>query len=154
MGREIRRVPEDWEHPRYTAETSFGRGQAGKFIPLFDNDFAAAAEEWMVNLDLFRRGEHPCQAMIEKYADYFWQYDESPDSKTCRVRQWIPEEATHYQVYETVSEGTPLTPPLPSKQAVVDYLVTRGDFCDQQEHERGWNRAAAERFVQDEYAPS
>ena len=61
----------------------------------------------------------------------------------------MPEEATAYQMYETVSEGTPLTPPCESKGAVVNYLVEHGDFWG-----NTWTRSAAERFVQDEWAPS
>lgn len=37
MGREIRRVPENWNHPRYTPDTAYQKSQIDQFIPLNDN---------------------------------------------------------------------------------------------------------------------
>lgn len=37
MGREIRRVPMDWEHPK---------DERGYFIPLFDRDYESVGLEW------------------------------------------------------------------------------------------------------------
>ena len=41
MGREIRRVPKGWEHPR---------DEGGKYIPMFDQSYDDAAKEWLEGL--------------------------------------------------------------------------------------------------------
>jgi hypothetical protein len=59
-----------------------------------------------------------------------------------------------WQVWETVSEGSPITPVMSTREALIDYLVQNGDLWDQKGHEGGWKRDAAERFVAAEWAPS
>ena len=152
MGREIRRVPRDWKHPKYTKETTMHQNQIGGYIPLHDNDYVSAAEAWIAEFDLWRAGTH--EAQPSKYARYFWEYSTPPDPASYRHRKWTESRATHYQLYENVSEGTPLTPPMPSAEALVEYLVQHGDFWDQQDGRGGWPRAAAERMVASGYAPS
>jgi hypothetical protein len=66
-----------------------------------------------------------------------------------------PQEMTWYQVYETVSEGTPVTPPFETQSELVEYLVANGDFWDQRCRKEGssimecapWSRKQAEAFV-------
>lgn len=53
------------------------------------------------------------------------------------------------QLYETVSEGTPITPPFKTKEQLVDWLATNKDFWGHQ-----WTREQAQAMVEDEYAPS
>lgn len=62
---------------------------------------------------------------------------------------WTDEERTHYQWYEDVSEGTPLSPPFPTETELVDHIVEHGDpvYGD-------ITRAQAEQFVKDKWAPS
>ena len=76
---------------------------------------------------------------------------------------WKPEDMTWYQVYETVSEGTPVTPPFKTKEELIDYLVVDGDFWDQERRREGnttincspWPREQAEEFVHSTgWAPS
>ena len=66
-------------------------------------------------------------------------------------------------MYETVSEGTPVTPPFATKEELVEYLIEHGDFWDQKRRKEGntimpcdpWTREQAETFVNDtEWAPS
>lgn len=152
MGREIRRVPGDWEHPTYTADNAPHQDRIGDEIPLYDNDYESVAEEWLADLSLWTCGEHPSQP--SKYARYFWEYDAPPDEDSYRKRKWTAEEATHFQVYETVSEGTPVTPVFATKAEIIDYLVACGDEWDQSCGSGGWSRENAERFVESEWAPS
>jgi|SRR5712675_695172 len=139
MGREIRRVPADWEHPR---------NDKGKFIPLFDEDYETAAIEWVANFELWQVGKHEAQPC--KYCKFFWEYDSPPDQQAYRKRKWTEAEATHYQVYETVSEGTPITPRFASKEELVNWLCTHKDYWD----DGPLSRIQAEAFVKDEWVPS
>ena len=62
---------------------------------------------------------------------------------------------TWWQVYETVSEGTPVTPPFETQEELVEYLVANGDFWDQSRRAKGgssmpcgpWPREQAKKFV-------
>lgn len=148
MGREIRRVPPDWEHPVYTADDTRDPDRLGKTKPLYDNDYQSVAEEWISHFEAHRRGE-PISAWSAKYA-YYWEYDSPPDKEYYRARKWTEEEATHYQMYETVSEGTPLTPVFATKEELVQHLISHGTAWDR----HPWSETAARAFVEDEYAPS
>lgn len=149
MGREIRKVPSDWEHPCYTVGDAPRVDMVDEYQPLHDEDYETASEQWIADFALWQRGEHPNQPCA--YCRYFWEYDLPPDVEMHRSRKWTETEATHFQVYETVSEGTPVTPHFATKAELVDHLVQHGDSWDQ---DRGWDQEAATKFVESEWAPS
>lgn len=59
-----------------------------------------------------------------------------------------------WQVWETVSEGSPVTPVLSTREALIEYLVQHGDAWDQKQGDGGWKRENAEAFVKNEHAMS
>lgn len=65
-----------------------------------------------------------------------------------------PPEGDGWQVWETVSEGSPVTPAFATADELVDYLVKYGDAWDQKRGDGGWNRENAESFVARGYAMS
>lgn len=160
MGREIRRVPPNWEHPK---------DKNGKYKPLHDKSFAEAGRIWLNNCIAWNNGTH--EDLIEhpeRKVDYpfYWQWDGNPPNQEY-YRPEFTNEPTWYQVYETVSEGTPVTPPFATKEEIVEYLVANGDFWDQDSWNKrftepiyfdaqqpGWNRDSAQRFVDAEWCPS
>lgn len=157
MGREIRRVPPNWEHPRQTCphSTWFGgcreaEENDGKcFKPMYDRDFETEIEDWYAQYQLWKKGEHPDQADYpdDTKGKTFWDWDGGPPDPEYHRPKWSEEEATWYQVYQTVSEGTPVTPPFATKEELVDYLVEHGDSWDQERGDGGWDRKNAEAFV-------
>jgi hypothetical protein len=147
MGREIRKVPADWQHPRWTEDDALRPSLIGKFRPLFDEDYETAAEGWIVSFKLWCEGEHPDQDPDTKY---YWEQDSPPNKESYRDRKWTQEEATHFVVYETVSEGTPVTPAFATAESLIEHLATKG--CDWDSGP--WDRGSAERFVKDGWAPS
>jgi hypothetical protein len=72
----------------------------------------------------------------------------APEPADYRTRAWTPEQATHYQAYETISLGTPITPRFATSDELIDYLVKHGDFSSQQRCDGGWSRSSAENFVE------
>lgn len=68
--------------------------------------------------------------------------------------RYEPPAGDGWQVWETVSEGSPVTPAFPTKEALIDYLVQNGDLWDQKRAEGGWKREAAEKFVESAWSPS
>ena len=116
----------------------------GELRPCYDIDYDSAAVQWMKELKEWEAGTHP---ELCDYIKYYWEYSSPPDKTTCRPR--FEKEPTWFQVYETVSEGTPVTPPFSSKAELVEYLVEYGD---------DWSgpvsRQSAMAFVETEWAPS
>lgn len=154
MGNEIRRVPADWVHPVYTKETANDPRRIGQFIPLHDDDYETAAEAWMQNYALWREGNHPDQGKSWADQKYFWDYDPPPSQDVYRERKWSESEATHYQMYQTVSEGSPVSPVFATLQELAEYLIANGDFWDQKRGDGGWSRESAEGFVKTGFAMS
>ena len=164
MGREIRKVPAHWDHP--ISKDAYGRE---RMQPMYDQTFAEASEEWLDDFDRIRRGE-----MTDFERKWYplgvleWANEETPPDPQY-YRPWEDEDATWFQVWETVSEGTPVSPPFETKEELIDYLAENGDFWDQKrckesDWERlwggipgksGWGRETAERFVRGPgWAPS
>jgi hypothetical protein len=70
-------------------------------------------------------------------------------------QQVEPPPGDGWQVWETVSEGSPVTPVFITADALIDYLVSHGDAWDQKRGEGGWTREQAAAFVNDaQWVPS
>jgi hypothetical protein len=145
MGREIRRVPANWAHPQYTEDTATRREQIGQYIPLND-DHAKALKDFEKDI-----AENGLKEAIDSWgggpqSNDYAQYEGKP-------LDW-------WQAYETVSEGTPVSPAFATPEELIEYLVANGDYWDQERRDRGsstkqgYSRAAAEAFVRCGWAPS
>ena len=155
MGRMLVMVPPNWSHPRIIHQN----GEEG-FQPILNRSFEEVASKWEQECRKWEAGERPdycpeeCKSM--RYSD--WAGDR-PNPKY--YRPWKEEEATWYQLWENVSDGTPVTPPFPTKGQLIEYLVENGDFWDQARRREGvtgmdcdpWSREAAETMVNDGYRP-
>lgn len=160
MGREIRRVPPNWEHPKR---------DNGSYQPMYDHSASDRFAQWLEDFENFKAKE-----MDEVCREYgydprdayaaFCEYDGGPpDHEYCRPN-WDESEAMWIQVYETVSEGTPVSPPFETPEELIDYLVKNGDFWDQKRradpNRMGgmncdpWPREQAERFVKTGFSVS
>lgn len=150
MGRELRRVPANWDHPKCMRQ----RGTVD-YQPMVNSPFGPEMRQWITEWEAWERGERPDSCTDENKALPFWEWSGSPPDPLYHRPDWKPEEMTWFQVYETVSEGTPVTPPFATKEELVDYLVANGDFWDQKRREEGnsfmncepWTRQQAEAFV-------
>jgi hypothetical protein len=154
MSREVRRVPADWQHPRWAHDelVTSQAHLAGRYQPCVDADYESACREWYADAALWCRGEHPDQQKQPRpsyLANYRWYHEwHAPPHRKChRERAWTPEEATHYQVYETVTEGTPITPVFATLEEMVEHLVRYGTDWDDDRAHPGWDRAAAVAFA-------
>ena len=142
MGREIRRVPIHWQHPRKPD---------GDYQPLYDEDYETAARLWLMECVRWEYHwlEHGCGP---EGCDtrYYWDWEGSSPEDTYYRPAWQPGTKMGFQMYETVTEGTPLSPVFPSKQLLADWLCTHTDWCGDGPR----TREQAEMFVKDEWAPS
>lgn len=154
MGREIRKVIPNWDHPkREIIDYRTGR-MVEDYQPMYDRSAGEAFSEWLKGWERWNQGEyesvcedHPEYQLMDWYSA-FCDYSGCPPDHTFHRPAWDEQEMTWFQVYETVSEGTPVSPPFESKEELIDYLVNHGDFWDQKRGDGGWGREHAEQFVQ------
>ncbi len=160
MGREIRRVPPHWQHPK----KEFPRVVNGRYAmveeyqPLYKRDFAEAMEEWYADWKKWEAGERDPDAPAGMK---YHEWTSGPPDPAYYQHGIKEEECTWFQVYETVSEGTPVTPPFGTTEELAQYLAEHGDFWDQKRVERGtqagpagWGIESARKFVSAGWAPS
>lgn len=123
MSRSIRRVPGDWKHPTMPN---------GKFQPMFDIFYSDAVDDWNYNNELWSKGEHPDQIQFESVKEYtsYDQYHSYPDPSFYIQGNKDTFKRTHYQVYETVSEGTPKSPVFETEGQVKEWLLSIGNSSD------------------------
>lgn len=124
MGREVRRVPSGYEHPR---------DKRGNYVPLFDGRGYAG------DLAYFEAHEAEWRA---SYGDDLGG-ETRPDP--ARYTEAFPlDTATAYCIYETVSEGTPWSPVFDEPEALLHWLVVSA----------GYEPEAAAKFLVAGWAPS
>ena len=116
MGREIRRVPKNWEHPR-TFDT-------------VNPQYKPLSEDYVGSLKYYQKDA-----------------DSEPADKP-NIKDYMPA-GKWYQLFETVSEGTPLSPPFATKEELVQWLTSNSDYWKHQ-----WTQEQAEGIVKSEWAPS
>lgn len=150
MGREIRMVPPEWTHPK---------NDRGRMQPMYDRQFENVFAHWLSDFDRIRDDdltdiERECYTGDGKMALAEWLRDEGIPPDPSYYRPWKLEDATWVQVWETVSEGTPVTPPFATKNELIDYLVAGGDDWDREIRRGGYSREQATAFVNAGWAPS
>lgn len=152
MGREVRMVPPNWEHPKESIANHLKRTMEECYKPMYDRTYDVEAKKWTKNCVLWSKGKHLDQPQDEKY---YWEWEGPPPNKEYYV-PYDGKDATWFQLYETVSEGTPVSPPFKTKNELVDYLVEHGDFWDEKRGEHSYsNRKSTEKFIHSSgWAPS
>ena len=136
MGRKIRRVPKGWQHPRDE------RGHK----PLYDKDYDSAALEWLSEFREFysdANAEERKRIEQEHGIKFFWDWHGMPPNEKYYRPAWAAEEMTHYQAYETVSEGTPISPVFETLDELKSFLLAEGHSA-----------SATDEFIRGGWAPS
>lgn len=163
MGREIRRVPPNWEHPRWTEDDAPRADLVGEYKSMHNTTYVEAARAWLEECKAWDDGTH---ADVVEYPDrkerfpYFWEWGGNPPDPNY-YRPEYTEEATWWQVYQTVSEGYPVSPPFETPEELAQWLSENGDYWHQDRVARGLVLAGARptyeqalRFVMSGWSPS
>lgn len=133
MGREVRMVPKDWQHPvRSDKVDAYGPD----YIALNEGPWEVRAATWDDDNAHWQKGE-----------ERHWGFDKEPDTWVSVQAQrkidyptyeewagerprsedymptWTPEEATWYMMYESTSEGTPLSPAFETPEELARWLA-------------------------------
>jgi hypothetical protein len=111
-------VPPNWEHPK---KEFFNREG---YQPMVGRNYDITANEWLEECILWSKGIHPSQN--PEYA-FYWDYAGAPPNRKYYAH-YKKEDCTWYQLYENVSEGTPVSPPFATKEELADYLEKNGNF--------------------------
>lgn len=129
MGREVRRVPADWQHPK---------DKAGQFIPLFEgHKFAEWLSDWEKGAAQWENGRarsYGPEAGADGYGPINEKYrgmkyeeyaGEKPDRESF-MPAWPPEQCTHCMMYEDTTEGTPISPAFATPEELARWLADTG----------------------------
>jgi hypothetical protein len=122
MGREVRMVPENWEHPK---------DEYGWDRPLLESSDRVPYEQWLedvrqwnagfmrdwVNGGYLPKDETLKDIPLDEWAGY------TPDQSMNTMPNWPEEIRTHYMMYETVTEGTPLSPAFSTREELAQWLT-------------------------------
>lgn len=140
MGREIRRVPVDFVHPY----DIYGHLQG-----MFNQTLAEADEEWELELADWRaKGGTNMLEFVEDYG--IKPSDDSGAMKAYyRPDDWPPEDERGWVVYQTVSEGSPVTPCFATKDELWFHLVNHGT-----DYDTPMSREAAQAFIDNGWVPT
>lgn len=117
MGREVRRVPADWQHPE------------GKCLL---DGYARRVREWDEQSAQWERGlvtdyRGGWQPKKEHHAGQtFVQWGGKRPDPDNYMPEWPEAERTHYQMYETCTEGSPISPVCASPEELARWLADNG----------------------------
>jgi hypothetical protein len=129
---EIRKVSKDWKHPR---------DENGRFIPLFGCSYSKCCAEWDEEKEMWDTGFVLLYSPTGPHVRTYKPKEENLCSLTFEERQgWgrpiqeeymperEPEEKTHFQMYETVSLGTPISPIKETQEELEERLIENWVF--------------------------
>lgn len=117
MSREVRRVPANWQHPEQEGHYD------GRLQPMHDQSFASAMREWIAGWDAWERGERPSYCSDENRDIPYWEWEGGPPQPKYYRPDWSDAERTHLMMYETTSEGTPISPAFATPEELARWLV-------------------------------
>lgn len=101
-GREVRRVPLNWEHPKTLH---------GGLKPLHPAaDYEQAVESW----EAYYKA-HGLQKTLDEHGQ--------PPNRDDYMPEWSPEGAAAFRMYETTSEGTPISPAFGTVEELCRWLA-------------------------------
>lgn len=128
MGREVRRVPKDWEHPvDFEHKDRYDR----HYLKPLHEGYTDALNEWIAERELWDKdseapgrwndGEARMESKRSGESADEW-HGKRPDPSDY-APEWPESERTHYQMYETCSEGTPISPVMETPEELARWLA-------------------------------
>jgi len=124
MGREIRRVPKNWEHPI----GSDGR----QYKALWDGNYDEELADYQKHLNQWNKGftddyEGGWKPIEDRHRNMtFSDWHGGRPYKEDYMPKWSDEEKTHIVMYETCTEGTPISPAFDNPQDLAQWLFDNG----------------------------
>lgn len=141
MGREVRRVPADWIHP---VDGTYSDGSV-RHVGLLGGDFASHLAEYEQEKAEWDAGQFPAWAGEESKKLSFEEWSGEPPKAEDYMPQWSEAEKTHLMMYETCSEGSPISPAFLTPEELARWLVDNNAsaFGSSTASYEGWLRVAS-----------
>jgi hypothetical protein len=147
MGREVRLVPANWQHPK---------NEHGHYVALYDGkdydrkvrEWDEASAKWQEGLrDDWKGGWRPLDGTEE--ANTYAEWDGERPNADDYMPRWTEAEARRLMMYETCSEGTPISPDFETPEELARWLADNGAsaFGYQTASYEGWLRVAQGGFA-------
>ena len=125
MGRELRKVTADWEHPR---------DSNGNYKPLLGDSYRKSLTEWQEGRQkweegfrkawFFQEGREKWVPKVEDEMEISWEEWVGEIPKKCDyMPDWEDEDRTNIQMYEDTTEGTPISPVMKDPEELARWLV-------------------------------
>lgn len=120
MSREVRMVPADWKHPKKL--DIYGREV---YEALLDGEeYQSRVDDWDEEYAEWKSGWRPDYCDEEKYQVMTYeQWAGQRPHKDEYMPDWPVSERTHYMMYETTSEGTPISPAFETPEKLARWLA-------------------------------
>ena len=121
MGREVRRVSKNWEHPK----------NDGNLKPLLGYSFTEELKDWNEGNEQWKKGfreswddKNPWKPKTKDQEEMTYEEwaGEKPKAEYF-MPEWKEEEKTHIQMYEDTSEGTPISPVFSNAEDLAHWLA-------------------------------
>ncbi len=124
MGREVRRVPANWQHPKQQVPDYRTGRMVERFKPLFPGErYQPAVDDWDEECAKWKTGTH--QDLNEPAAKgmTYEQWAGQRPHRDDYMPNWPAEQRTHLMMYEDTSEGTPISPAFETPEELARWLV-------------------------------
>lgn len=146
MGREVRKVPASWVHPKYERFNSIKQCYEQIYQPMFERSFSEEMDNWYSEWKKWESGFRPEGS---EDCPTYWEWAGGPPDPKYYMPTWSDEEKTHFMMYEDTSEGTPISPAFETPEELARWLADNGasSFAGQTATYEGWLRVAKGGFA-------
>lgn len=153
MGREVRRVPADWQHPKQQVPDWRTGRMVERYKPLYPGErYQPAVDEWDEECAKWKAGWRPEYCTdAESRAMTYEQYSGQRPHRDDYMPNWPAEQRTHLMMYEDTTEGTPISPAFTTPEELARWLADNNAsaFAGEGASHEGWLRV-----VRGGWAPS
>jgi hypothetical protein len=128
MGREVRKVPADWKHPKEQKPDWSNGTMVEQYKPLFEGEkYQPSVDVWDEECAKWRAGwrDDYCTEESDRAMEYEQWAGQRPN-RDDYMPNWPAEQRTHYMMYETTSEGTPISPAFATPEDLARWLADTG----------------------------
>ncbi len=129
MGREVRMVPADWQHPiEWRKGWRTGHPEI-RFKPLHEGPYSERVKEWDEESVQWEAGftkDYANGGHEPKRPDQDYPYSEYAGDRPLAeeyMPEFAPGTATHFMMYEDTSEGTPISPAFATPEELARWLA-------------------------------
>jgi hypothetical protein len=126
MGREVRRVSADWQHPKHW--TPGLQGMEERYKPLLPGEgYQSSVDDWDDENAKWKAGWRPehCDDP-ESRAMTYEQWAGQRPHRDDYMPNWPLDQRTHLMMYEDTSEGTPISPAFATPEELARWLADNG----------------------------